>query len=168
MTKTKRMALTSALAAIALTIFVAEAQIPPIVPIPGVKLGLSNIMTLVTMALLGRREAGAVLLIRIVLGSMFTGSVSAMLYSLAGGALAYLVMCALIGLFPDTLLWVVSILSAIAHNAGQLITVILVVQTPSLVVYAPALLAAGILTGAFTGFAAMYLVKSMRKLTDKT
>ena len=60
MNRTKRIALMSALAAIALTIFVIESQIPPVVPIPGVKLGLSNIITLVTMLLLGRREAGAV------------------------------------------------------------------------------------------------------------
>ena len=62
MTKTKKLALLAALTAVALTIFVAEAQIPPVVPVPGVKLGLANIVTLVTMALLGRREAGACLL----------------------------------------------------------------------------------------------------------
>ena len=89
---TKRLAVLAMFTAIALTIFVAEAQIPPIVPIPGVKLGLANIVTLIAMALLGRRQAGEILLVRIVLGSMFTGGVSAMLFSIAGGVLAYLVM----------------------------------------------------------------------------
>ncbi|MFQ9555109.1 MAG: Gx transporter family protein [Oscillospiraceae bacterium] len=54
----KRLAVLAMFTAIALTIFVAEAQIPPIVPIPGVKLGLANIVTLIAMALLGRRQAG--------------------------------------------------------------------------------------------------------------
>ena len=88
---TKRLAVLAMFTAIALTIFVAEAQIPPVVPIPGVKLGLANIVTLIAMALLGRRQAGEILLVRIVLGSVFTGGVSAMLFSIAGGVLAYLV-----------------------------------------------------------------------------
>ena len=90
---TKRLAVLAMFTAIALTIFVAEAQIPPIVPIPGVKLGLANIVTLIAMARLGRRQAGEILLVRIVLGSVFTGGVSAMLFSIAGGVFAYLVMC---------------------------------------------------------------------------
>ena len=59
---TKRLAVLAMFTAIALTIFVAEAQIPPVVPIPGVKLGLANIVTLIAMALLGRRQAGEILL----------------------------------------------------------------------------------------------------------
>ena len=105
---TKRLAVLAMFTAIALTIFVAEAQIPPVVPIPGVKLGLANIVTLIAMALLGRRQAGEILLVRIVLGSVFTGGVSAMLFSIAGGVLAYLVMCLTIRRLPERLLWVVS------------------------------------------------------------
>ena len=86
MTKTKKLALLAALTAVALTIFVAEAQIPPVVPVPGVKLGLANIVTLVTMALLGRREAGAVLVVRLILGSAFAGGFSGLMFSAAGGA----------------------------------------------------------------------------------
>lgn len=118
---TKRLAVLAMFTAIALTIFVAEAQIPPVVPIPGVKLGLANIVTLIAMALLGRRQAGEILLVRIVLGSVFTGGVSAMLFSIAGGVLAYLVMCLTIRRLPERLLWVVSVLAAFGHNAGQLL-----------------------------------------------
>ena len=108
--------------AIALTIFVIENQIPAPVPIPGVKLGLSNIITLVAMVLLGRKEAGAILLVRILMGAMFAGSPSTLLFSAAGGTLAYLVMCVTVGLFHEKQLWIVSALAAIAHNAGQLLT----------------------------------------------
>ena len=156
---TKRLAVLAMFTAIALTIFVAEAQIPPVVPIPGVKLGLANIVTLIAMALLGRRQAGEILLVRIVLGSVFTGGVSAMLFSIAGGVFAYLVMCLTIRRLPERLLWVVSVLAAFGHNAGQL----LVAGTPSILVYAPALVAASVITGAFTGVAAMYLVRALRK-----
>ena len=160
---TKRLAVLAMFTAIALTIFVAEAQIPPVVPIPGVKLGLANIVTLIAMALLGRRQAGEILLVRIVLGSVFTGGVSAMLFSIAGGVFAYLVMCLTIRRPPERLLWVVSVLAAFGHNAGQLLVAVWVTGTPSILVYAPALVAASVITGAFTGVAAMYLVRALRK-----
>ena len=150
---TKRLAVLAMFTAIALTIFVAEAQIPPVVPIPGVKLGLANIVTLIAM----------ILLVRIVLGSVFTGGVSAMLFSIAGGVFAYLVMCLTIRRLPERLLWVVSVLAAFGHNAGQLLVAVWVTGTPSILVYAPALVAASVITGAFTGVAAMYLVRALRK-----
>lgn len=163
MSRTKKLALMAALTAIALTIFVAEAQIPPPVPLPGVKLGLANIITLVAMVLLGRREAGEILLMRIILGSMFAGSMSALLFSIAGGALAWAVMCVTIRFFGEKQIWVVSVLAALAHNAGQLAVSVWVTGTVSILVYAPALLAAGIVTGVFTGVAARYLIRAVRK-----
>ena len=167
MAKTKKLSLMAILTAIALIVFVIEAQIPPIVPIPGVKLGLANMITLVAMVILGRREAGAILVVRILMGSMFAGGVSGFLFSLAGGILAYLVMILLVGVFPEKLLWVVSIFGAIAHNIGQLAVAVWVSGTPSIIVYGPALMASGIITGAFTGIGAYYLVKALEKL-DKT
>ena len=151
------------LTAIALTVFVIENQIPAPVPIPGVKLGLANIVTLVAMKLLSRREAGAVLLVRILMGAMFAGSPSTLLFSAAGGVLAYGVMCLTFGLFPEKLLWVVSALAGLAHNAGQLLACVLVVKTPGVLVYAPILAVSGILTGVFTGLAAMVLLRRLKK-----
>ncbi|MBR5743330.1 MAG: Gx transporter family protein, partial [Clostridia bacterium] len=90
MSKTKRLTIAAILAGLALVTFVIEAQIPPPVPLPGVKLGLANLYTLAAMSLLGRREAGAVLAVRILLGSLFCGTLLSLLYSAAGGALCYL------------------------------------------------------------------------------
>ena len=115
------------------------------------------------MALLSRRDAGIVLLVRILMGAMFAGSPSTLLFSAAGGALAYAVMCLTIGLFPEKQLWVVSALSGLAHNAGQLLACVLVVKTPGVLVYAPILAASGVITGVFTGLAAMYLLRALRK-----
>ena len=163
MAKTKKLALMALLTAIALTVFVIENQIPAPVPIPGVKLGLANIVTLVAMVLLGRRDAGAVLLVRILMGAMFAGSPSTLLFSAAGGALAYAVMCLTVGLCPEKLLWVVSALAGLAHNAGQLLACVLVVKTPGVLAYAPILAVSGILTGIFTGLAAMVLLRRLKK-----
>lgn len=164
MPKTKKLALMAVLAAIALTIFMLEAQLPAPVPIPGVKLGLANIVTLTAMLILGRREAGAILAARIVMGAVFAGNPSAMLYSAAGGVLAYAAMCLLVGVVPEKRLWAVSAVSAVAHNMGQLLACVLVVKTPGVFIYAPALIVSGVITGVFTGFGAMYLVRALRKL----
>ena len=164
MPKTKKLALMALLTAIALTLFVVENQLPAPVPVPGVKLGLANIITLVTMLLLGKKEAGAVLLVRVLMGAMFAGSPSTMLFSAAGGALAWLVMCLTVGLFGEKQLWIVSALAGLAHNAGQLLTCALVVKTPGVFAYAPILAISGVITGVFTGFAAMYLIRALRNM----
>lgn len=164
MPKTKKLALMAVLTAIALTIFMLEAQLPAPVPIPGVKLGLANIVTLTAMLILGRREAGAILAARIVMGAVFAGNPSAMLYSAAGGVLAYAAMCLLVGVVPEKRLWAVSAVSAVVHNMGQLLACVLVVKTPGVFIYAPALIVSGVITGVFTGFGAMYLVRALRKL----
>ena len=165
MPKTRRLTLMAILSTIALIIFVIEAQIPAPVPIPGVKLGLANIITLVAMVILGRKEAGAVLFVRVFLGSLFAGSPSTLIYSAAGGFVAYLVMCALIGSMKDERLWLLSALSAMGHNAGQLGACAIILKTPGiLVTYAPVLAISGVITGIFTGLAAMYLIRALRKL----
>ncbi len=163
MRASKRIALCAALAAVALTIFVAESQIPPIVPLPGVKLGLANIVTLVAMVILGRRDALVVLVVRLILGSAFAGGFSAFMFSAVGGLFAYIVMAALVGVFPEKLLWVVSVFAALAHNAGQMLVAVLVTGTPGIAVYIFALAASGVVTGVFTGLASMFLIRAVRK-----
>lgn len=163
MPKTRKLALMAMFTAASLIVFVIEAQIPAPIPVPGVKLGLANVVTLIAMVMLGRREAGLILLVRIAMVSMFTGGVSAFIFSIAGGALAYAVMCLTLKLFPEKLLWVVSVLGAIAHNLGQLIAAIIITKTSSLMLYAPVLLASAVVTGAFTGIAAMYLTQRLDK-----
>ena len=163
MPKTKKLSLMAMLTAASLIVFVIEAQIPAPVPVPGVKLGLANVITLIAMLLLGSREAGLILAVRIVMGSVFAGGVSAFLFSISGGVHAYAVMCITVTRFPRKMLWVVSALAAVAHNLGQLLAAIAVTKTAALMVYAPVLLASGIITGVFTGLVAMYLVRRLDK-----
>lgn len=161
---TKRLCTLALLSATALVIFVVEAQIPLPLPVPGVKLGLSNVVTLFALRLLGRRAAGTVLLVRILLGSFVLGTLSALLYSLAGGLLCYLLMALLHPLFPDKQIFILSMLGAIAHNVGQLTVAIWVLGTPSLLYYAPALLLAALVTGFFTGHCAQAVVLHKARL----
>ena len=156
---TKRIALDAALTALALALFVLETQIPPPVALPGVKLGLSNIVVLTAIYALGRRDAAAILLLRVVLGGVFSGSVIALLFSAAGSAFAFAVMCLLSRVMGARRVWAVSVFGALAHNAGQLVAAALTLGTARVLWYAPALVLSGIATGVFTGLCAQYVVR---------
>lgn len=159
MRKTKKIAVLGLLTAIALTIFMIEAQIPPIVPVPGVKLGLSNIVTVFTVFTLGPGAGAAVLLCRVFLGAVFAGNFSTILYSASGGALAILVTIGLRKILKDNQLWAAGCLGAIAHSVGQMIAAIAITRTAGLLIYLPVLVVISIFTGLFTGLCAQFLVK---------
>ena len=161
--KSRRLALSAVLAAIALTIFVLEAQIPLPLPVPGLKLGLSNVVTLFALAVLGWKEAMVILLVRIVLGNIFTAQIMALLYSLAGGLLSFAIMALLLRVLKRSQLWVAGVFGGIAHNLGQMAVAVAVTGTPALLMYLPVLLLCGIVTGAFTGLCAQLLRNRLTK-----
>lgn len=156
--KTKKLTLLALLSAIALTIFLVEAQIPALVPIPGVKLGLANIVTVFTVFVLGPREGAAVLFVRIFLGAVFAGNFSTIFYSAAGGVCAIGVTILLRKILTNKQLWVAGCLGAVAHSIGQMAMAVLLTGTPSLAVYLPVMIAISIVTGLFTGLCAQFLV----------
>lgn len=163
----KKLTTMAMLTAISMIVFLIEAQIPLPIAIPGVKLGVANVITLFAIWTLGRREAGAILLIRIVLGNLIVGNVMGMLYSLAGGVLCWLIMCLLKSFISRKHIWVMSIFGALGHNAGQLAVAVFVSGTPSIAFYAPVLILAGIITGFFTGQCAQLVLNHMDKLKGK-
>lgn len=154
----KKLTQLSMLCAIALTIFMVEAQIPPLLPIPGIKLGLANIVTVFTVFALGPKEAVAVLFVRIFLGAVFAGNFSTIFYSAAGGGLAILVTIGLRRILTNKQLWVAGCLGAIAHSVGQMAMAIAITQTKELILYLPMMTAVSIVTGLFTGLCAQFLV----------
>lgn len=156
--KTKKLTLLALLSAIALTIFMVEAQIPALVPIPGVKLGLANIVTVFTVFTLGSWEGAAVLFVRIFLGAVFAGNFSTIFYSAAGGLCAIGVTILLRKILNRKQLWVAGCLGAVAHSIGQMAMAVLLTGTPSLAVYLPVMIAISIVTGLFTGLCAQFLV----------
>ncbi len=161
MKKTQRMVRGALLTAIALTIFMIEARIPAPIPIPGIKLGLANIVTLYALFVLGPWDALGILLARIILGSLFAGNMMVLLYSLAGGLLCWTLSCGLCRIMTTQQIWLCSIFGAMAHNLGQMAVAIAITQTPGLLVYLPALMVSGVIAGAFTGWAAQFLVARM-------
>ncbi len=161
--KTKKLCTLALLTAAALVIFVAEAQIPPIIAVPGVKLGLSNIIVLLTVYIYGRREGAAVLALKVILGSIFSGQLMSFFYSAVGGLLAFAVMALLKGILTEKQIWATSAFGAAAHNIGQLIVAIAILGTEKLLWYLPVLLASGIITGLFTGLCARMCLPRLRK-----
>lgn len=158
------------LTAIALTIFMVEAQIPAVVPLPGVKLGLANIVTVYAVFVLGSKEAAAILFCRIFLGAVFAGNFSTILYSGAGGLLAITVTILLRKVLTKKQLWVAGSVGAVAHSVGQVAMAMLLTSTPGLIIYLPPLAGISIVTGLFTGLCAQFLVnrgKDLWKTTSK-
>ncbi len=162
--KIKHLTRLALLTAIALTIFLLELQIPSPVPIPGVKLGLSNIVTLYCVFAYGPWSALGVLFCRVLLGCLWSGRVTAIAYSLAGGLLSWGLMCALKRWITEKQIWVCSVLGGLAHNLGQVLAAMLLTGTPSIFIYFPVLAAFGMLAGCFTGLCAQLLLKRLRKL----
>lgn len=146
------------LTAIALTIFMVEAQIPALVPVPGVKLGLSNIVTVFAVFAMGPKEAASILFARVFLGAIFAGNFSTIFYSAAGGLCAILVTILLRKILTKKQLWVAGICGAIAHSIGQMAMAITLLETPGLIAYLPIMIVASIISGTFTGFCAQFLV----------
>ena len=167
--KTRKLTQMALLAAIALTIFMVEAQIPALVPIPGIKLGLANIVTVFTVFTLGAKEGTAVLFVRIFLGAVFAGNFSTIFYSAAGGACAIGVTILLKKVLTKKQLWVAGALGAIAHSIGQMAMAIALTGTPGLIAYLPVMIVVSILTGTFTGLCAQFLVNrgNLWKITSK-
>lgn len=162
--KTRKLTTMALLSAIALTIFMVEAQIPGVVPIPGVKLGLANIVTVYTVYALGGKEGAAVLAVRIFLGAVFSGNFGTIFYSAAGGALAILVTIGLKLVLRENQLWIAGCLGAIAHSIGQMIVAVWATGTPSLLIYLPVLILCSVIAGLFTGLCAQLLVKRGKNL----
>ena len=161
---TRRVTLLALLTAIALTIFMIEAQLPVLVPIQGVKLGLANIITVYAVFVLGPGDALLILCARVFLGAVFSGQMMTLLYSMGGGLLAWLAMVLLRRLLTRDQLWLCSPVAAIFHNLGQLLVAAGVMKTWAVMAYLPYLLLSGMITGLFTGLCAQFLIRRLDRL----
>ena len=162
--KIKKMAVLGLLTAVALILFTVEAQIPALVPIPGVKIGLANIVTVFVVFAIGAKEGAAVLFCRVFLGAVFAGNFSTIFYSAAGGFCAILVTILLKRILTTKQLWVAGSLGAVAHSVGQMAAAIAITATPELLIYLPVLIAISVITGLLTGLCAQVLLNRGDKL----
>ena len=154
----RRLTRDAMLTGVALIIFTIEAQIPPLTTIPGIKMGLANIITVYAAFAIGPADAAIILTARILLGSVIAGNLSSLMYSAAGGALCLLTMLPLRRVLTNRQMWVASVIGAAAHNAGQIAVAVTVTRTIGLWAYLPVLLISGMIAGLFTGFCAQALI----------
>ncbi|MBR1762047.1 MAG: Gx transporter family protein [Eubacterium sp.] len=166
MKKTKRVAVFALFTALAFTLSFLETLIPINVGVPGVKIGLANLVVVAALYLLDEKEAFAVSMIRILIsGLLFTGAFS-LLYSFAGGILSFSVM--LLAKKSEKLSVLgVSVLGASVHNIGQIIVAAIVMQTARIVYYLPVLLISGVIAGIIVGIISKILVERLSKINLK-
>ena len=158
---TRQVAMCAMLTALALGLSTLENLFPVtlFIPLPGVKLGLANIVTVFALYQLGPLRL-CILVARCLLGSLFAGNASALLFSLLGGVLAMLVMMALTRL-RGLSVYGVSIGGAAAHNIGQMAAALITLGNTAVLGYLPFLLAVSLFTGALTGFVSALLLRAM-------
>ncbi len=162
MQQTHRLALCGMLTAAALVFSYVEALIPINFGIPGIKLGLAN---LVVLAGLYRMKPGEVLMIsmaRILAVGFLFGSGMSIIYSLAGGLISFCVMLLLIRSGHFSMIGI-SIAGGVSHNIGQLLIAALVVKTLALAWYLPALMIAGLISGTLMGIVTEHVLSRMKR-----
>lgn len=153
----KRMVILSLYATIALIIFTIEAALPGLVPIPGIKIGLANIVTLFVLSHYSGKEALLVLLVRIFLASIFAGQIVSFLYSLCGGVMAWCAMVAVHKIIGKRYIYLTSIMGGIFHNVGQILAAFYILKLTGIFAYLPYLIISGMITGAFTGMVCWFV-----------
>ena len=121
------------------------------IAVPGIKLGLANIVTIVVLCKLGLADAVLVSVLRIFLSSLLFGNFTVMIYSLAGAAVSFSGLLSFVGL----------ILGGVGHNVGQLIVAYLVIKNQNILIYAPVLLVSGTITGVLIGLAAAFVMRAV-------
>ena len=179
----KKITLMAVLTALGLIIFIIEAQLSLPFPLPGVKLGLANAVTLFSLFYgtgkshqensspgnnrdlnITTVDALVILLCRIVLGAVFTGRLVAFAYSLTGGLLGFAAQAIMKRFVSRKQIWVCGAIGAVFHNTGQILAAMLIMGTPSIAAYLPALIIAGVPTGVITGLAAQFTLARTERM----
>ena len=161
MANNKDTALSGVLIALALVLSYLESLIPIWWAVPGVKLGLANLVTIIALSNLGLRQTLIISVGRILLSGILFGNVTIIIYSLVGAMLSISVMCLVrkIKIFTNT---GISVCGAIAHNMGQIIVAMLVMENVRIMYYMIVLVISGTVSGAIIGIIAGIIAKNIR------
>lgn len=164
--KGKNIALFGMMVALAFTFSYLESLIPFNFGIPGVKLGLANLVVVVALYTMKPGEAFFIAVVRIFLAGLTFGNVYSLAYSLCGGILSFAVMA----LLRKTKLSIigVSMMGGICHNIGQIIVAAIVMETARIAYYLPVLLAAGLITGLILGIVSKLITERVDKIKKKS
>ena len=161
--KTKKVAFLGMCIALSMILSFVESQIPPLMAVPGVKMGLPNIVMVFMLYKIGAKETAIVSILRVILVGILFGTPLSMIYSLVGAALSLIGMILLkkTNLFaPIT----VSVAGGILHNIGQIVTACLVMETAQIAYYLPVLLISGTIAGILIGLTAAMILKRLDKM----
>ena len=158
----KRIAKMSMLVALAIIFSYIEFLIPINLGVPGIKLGLANLVIVIALYTMNAMDVWLISILRIlILGFMF-GSGMSIIYSIAGAVLSLIVMCIIKRIKGFSIVGV-SIAGGVCHNIGQIVVAMLVVETTGILYYMPALLVAGVITGAIIGIISKRVVRVVSK-----
>ena len=158
--ETRKIARMGLLVALSMILSYVESLIPAFVAVPGVKVGLANIVVIFALYTLGPIEALIVSLLRVILSSFLFGSALSLLYSLSGALLSLggMILMKKLKIFSTT---VVSVTGGVLHNVGQILVACLVLETDVLLYYLPVLILSGVITGAVIGIIASLVIKRL-------
>ena len=157
----RRVAMLSVLCAMGLITFMIESLFPPLFMLPGAKMGLSNIFSMLAVFLLGVPDAIVLVVVRTVLGSMYS-NMSALIYSLTAGLVSVLATSAMVEfLYPKISVIAVSVVAAVLHNLTQNVVFCLVSNTPEMFAYMPWLALLGVVAGIIVGFAVWFILRAV-------
>lgn len=158
--ETRKIARMGLLVALSMILSYVESLIPAFVAVPGVKVGLANIVVIFALYTLGPIEALTVSLLRVILSSFLFGSVLSLLYSLSGALLSLggMILMKKVKIFSTT---AVSVTGGVLHNVGQILVACLVLETDVLLYYLPVLILSGVITGAVIGIIASLVIKRL-------
>lgn len=161
----RRVVIIAIFAAITIVLGLIEAMIPLQLAVPGAKLGLGNIMVLTCLYFLRARDALTLIALKTVLTALILGTFSSFLFSIAGSLLSFLCMYGLLRIGRGRFSMIgISLIGGVTHNIGQLGAATIVLGTAKIFYYLPFLMAAGIITGIFVGFAARYLIQRLERI----
>ena len=159
--KAQNVALYGVMIALAFTLSYLESLIPFNFGIPGIKLGLANLVVVIAIYILGEAKAFPVAIIRILLAGLTFGNTYSLIYSLCGGILSFAVMC--IAKRTKLSETGVSITGGVAHNIGQILAAAVLMGTTKIVYYLPVLLVAGVITGLLIGLLSSTVIRRLSK-----
>ena len=157
---TYKITLCAVLTAFALITFVLEGLFPPLF-LPGARMGLSNIFILLTAIILGGKYAFCTLVIKTVIGSLFAGNISAVIYSLPSGAVALILELLLLKLSSKVSVVATSVFGAVINATGQNLTFCLVTGASEYLLYLPYLALISVLSGVIVGFTVYLAVNKL-------
>lgn len=159
----KKIALLAVLASQALVLSIIEAWIPIPIGIPGIKLGLANIITIIILFFYSLSDALIIILIRCLISSLFLGGPVIFVFSICGGIVSTITMWIFLKSLQRWFSIVgISIAGSIAHNIAQIAVACLIMDDLSVAAYLPVLLISGIIMGSFVGYCSTFIIKTIR------